>query len=116
MNTHPSNFRLVLLSLVGVLLILGALIFLVIANPFNKPAAPEPTFYPGESAYPEIPRLSLKDARQAFDDKSAIFIDVRDPSSYDAGHIPGALSIPASGLSSRLGEFNKDDWIITYCT
>ncbi|MGE5223700.1 MAG: rhodanese-like domain-containing protein [Omnitrophica WOR_2 bacterium] len=116
MKTHPSNFQFILLSFVGVLLILGAVIYLIIFNPFKKPAASEPTYYPGESAYLEIPRVSLKDARQAFDDKSAIIIDVRDLSSYDAGHIPGALSIPASELGSRLGEFKKDEWIITYCT
>ena len=64
----------------------------------------------------EIPRVSLSDAQAAFEAKGAVFVDVRDATSYAQAHIPGALSIPLGELPSRLDELNPSDWIITYCT
>jgi hypothetical protein len=66
----------------------------------------------------EVPRVSLEDAKAAFDDGEAVIVDVRSREAYAAGHIPGAINI-------QLGEFEtapstidlpKDAWIITYCT
>jgi rhodanese-related sulfurtransferase len=45
-----------------------------------------------------------------------VFLDVRYAEDYAAGHIPGALSIPLTELETRLGELDRTDWIITYCT
>jgi len=61
-------------------------------------------------------RLSLENAKVAFDDGSGIFLDVRSESSYTASHIPGAVSIPLAELEPRLAELDPDQWIITYCT
>ena len=61
-------------------------------------------------------RLSLADAKAAFDDDAAVFLDVRNESSYAAGHIPGAVSIPLAELESRIVELDPNQWIITYCT
>jgi rhodanese-related sulfurtransferase len=58
----------------------------------------------------------LEDAKKALDAKSAVFVDVRSPESYSAGHITGAINIPLAELESRAGELNPADWIITYCT
>ena len=41
-----------------------------------------------------ITRLSLEEARAAFDSGAATFVDVRSAGSYARGHIPGARSIP----------------------
>ena len=70
----------------------------------------------GEDPYLEIPRVRLGDAKAAYDQKQAVFVDVRSLDSYQAGHIPGALSIPVDDLESRLKELKPADWIITYCT
>lgn len=64
----------------------------------------------------EIVRVSLEDARRALDSETAVFVDVRDPSSYAAGHIPGALSMPLDALEQHLDELDPQAWIITYCT
>ncbi len=48
------------------------------------------------SAYPEIERVSLEQAKAALDAGSAVFIDVRSSASYAVSHIPGALSFPLS--------------------
>jgi hypothetical protein len=66
--------------------------------------------------YPEMKRISLADAKAAYDLKSAIFIDVRGEPYYSEGHIPGALSMTNDELPSRMGELDKKAWIIPYCT
>lgn len=80
----------------------------------NKPAAPAAT--PVPASVEQVERVSLKDAKAAFDVESAIFLDVRSIEAYNASHIPGALSIPINELTSRMGELKPDSWIIPYCT
>ena len=71
---------------------------------------------PTPATVSQVQRVTLTDAKAAFDNRKAIFVDVRDSSSYAVGHIPGALLIPISELSSRMNELNRKAWIITYCT
>jgi hypothetical protein len=66
--------------------------------------------------YPEIKRISLGDAKAAFELKSAVFIDVRGDPYYSEGHIPGAISMTQEEMATRMGELDKNAWIITYCT
>lgn len=65
-----------------------------------------------------LQRVTVEDAKTAFDNETAIFVDVRSAQAYKASHIPGSINI-------QLGEFEtnptgidlpKDHWIITYCT
>ena len=61
--------------------------------------------------------ISLEDAKKAFDDKSAIFVDVRDESVFKAGHIQGAVNVPLlkiDTLYKKLFQMNKK--IIFYCS
>jgi hypothetical protein len=69
-----------------------------------------------EETFPEIPRVPLDEAKDAFDAQSAVFVDVRDSDLYVASHIPDALSVPLADLAGRLTELSPSDWIITYCT
>jgi 3-mercaptopyruvate sulfurtransferase SseA len=94
----------------GVLLVLAGLIWVV----FNRPATPVTT--PTPASVSQVLRVSLEDAKAAFDAKTAVFLDVRDSSSYAAGHIPGALLIPVSDLAARIVELDRKAWIIPYCT
>ncbi len=77
-----------------------------------QPVAPVPT----EDTYPNIIRVTLGNAKAAYDLKQATFVDVRDIGSYNNAHIAGALSIPLADLESRLKELDPNAWIITYCT
>jgi len=61
-----------------------------------------------------IPRVSLADAKAAYDTGQAVFVDVREAQSYAQSHIAGALSIPLEELPDRITELNPSDWIITY--
>ncbi len=66
----------------------------------------------------EVPDVAT--AKRVFDSGKALFVDVRSQGIYDAGHIPGAVSLPLGDLESRL-EAILDDVprqrpIITYCS
>jgi hypothetical protein len=65
---------------------------------------------------PEIARIPLSGAKDAFDHQEAVFLDVRGSASYKAGHIPGAMNIPLTEILSRYQEINLARWIILYCT
>lgn len=97
----------------GILLLIVA-IFLATQN--SSPAAVPTTASSGNTfdVSPEIERVSLSDAKAAFDANSAVFLDVRDVESFNLSHIPGAFNIPLSNLLPRLGELDKTQWIITY--
>ena len=64
----------------------------------------------------EVQRVTLEESKAAFDNNSAVFVDVRSEASYATGHIPGALSIPLTVLEARINELDTNQWIITYCT
>lgn len=45
----------------------------------------------------------------------AVFLDVREPDEWQAGHIEGALHIPLSDLPGRVSELSPDDNIVVIC-
>lgn len=44
-----------------------------------------------------------------------VILDVRPAEEYDAGHIPGALSIPLDELADRINELAGDVDVVVYC-
>ena len=94
----------------GVLLVIAGLVWVML----NERAAPVKTPTPASES--QVQRVTLSDAKAAFDAGTAVFLDVRDSGSYAAGHIPGAVLIPISDLPDRMGELNPKAWIIPYCT
>jgi 3-mercaptopyruvate sulfurtransferase SseA len=65
-----------------------------------------------------VPRVTIKDAKAAFDSGDAIFVDVRSAEAYAGSHITGAISIPLGEFESNIANvtLDKNKWIITYCT
>ena len=62
------------------------------------------------------PRIQLADFKSEYDAKQDIMlIDVRTASSYDAGHIPGAINIPEASVSARQNEIPRDKQVVLYC-
>ncbi|MFM8320258.1 MAG: rhodanese-like domain-containing protein [Chloroflexota bacterium] len=87
------------------------------AGPTGQPAAEQPAM--GQAPripYPDIARVSLADAKSAFDQQQAVFIDARGELYFGDGHIPGAIAMTSEEVLSRLGELDKNAWIIPYCT
>jgi len=102
----------------GLILILASVLWIV----RSTQAQNDPTSVPALSntamriPHPEIKRISLADAKTAFDQDQAVFVDTRGDPYFSQGHIPGALSISEDELINHLGELDESRWIITYCT
>ena len=97
--------------LVGGLMLLVAVIVLLTQS---RQAAPSSTGTQNPNIpYPEVVRVSVQDAKAAFDAGTAVFVDVRGDELYNTGHIPGALSIADTEMDSRFTELDPNAWIIT---
>jgi rhodanese-related sulfurtransferase/DNA-binding transcriptional ArsR family regulator len=59
--------------------------------------------------------IDCSELRRRIKDGSAVVLDVRPATEYEAGHIAGARSIPISELSERLKELPKSKTIVAYC-
>jgi len=104
----------VVIIALGVIILLG--VSLWVLNPLGQPAA-SPTSPPlGQIQPGDVPRVSLEDAKAAYDQKSAVFLDVRGDPFFSDGHIPGALSVSNPDAEQRFSELNPGAWIIPYCT
>lgn len=82
----------------------------------------EPAFTQTSDGLPQtevdISRISVEEARAAFESGAAIIVDVRSPGAFAASHITGAISVPLGQIERDLASvpLTKEQWIITYCT
>jgi rhodanese-related sulfurtransferase len=53
--------------------------------------------------------------RRLVEDGRVTVLDVRPRAEYDAGHIPGALSLPLEDLEQRLAEIPTEQPVVAYC-
>jgi rhodanese-related sulfurtransferase len=117
-NTTVLRAALILLLGIGVGLVYNA--FSASGIPLRTPVQPSFEKLVSWSLHVEGMRITLADAKQAFDRNEATFIDARSHQEYVAGHIPGALSLPVSGFEARsreaLKRLPRDARIITYCS
>lgn len=118
-NRSGRNILPLILVVIGLLLLAGVLAWQSLRAGQVK-AVTEPTqaswSVDSQTPFPDIKRVSLKEAKAAYESKSAVFVDVRSAESYSQGHIPGAINIPLAEMESRAGELDPNQWIITYCT
>jgi rhodanese-related sulfurtransferase len=63
----------------------------------------------------ELQPVTIDELRRRLRDGSATVIDVRPRDEYDAGHIPGALSMPVDEVKRRMKELPKRREVIAYC-
>ena len=59
--------------------------------------------------------VSVKELRERVRNGDTIVLDVRPPDEYEAGHLPGALSIPLGELKKRLRELPSGREVVAYC-
>lgn len=63
----------------------------------------------------ELEAVTLKELRRLMRVDDVTVVDVRPAEEYEAGHIPGALSVPVPDLKRRLRELPKGRQVIAYC-
>jgi thiosulfate sulfurtransferase len=63
-----------------------------------------------------IPEIDIHDANRFLADGTAAFLDIRDPESHAAGHIPGCTHIETQeDLDRFLAATAKDCTVVVYC-
>ncbi|MBB5171910.1 ArsR/SmtB family transcription factor [Texcoconibacillus texcoconensis] len=63
----------------------------------------------------KIEALSIEDLPTFLEGEMTELIDVRPSREYEAGHIPGAKSIPITELKEMISSLSKDKKVIAYC-
>ena len=63
----------------------------------------------------EIPQIQIHEAKQKFDQKDCLFVDIRDPGSYEASHVPGAIHLHDGNVQEFIESTDKDRAVIVYC-
>jgi len=66
-------------------------------------------------SHDELQPVTHVELRRRLRDGSATVIDVRPREEYEAGHIPGALSMPLAEVKRRMKELPKSREVIAYC-
>ncbi len=62
-----------------------------------------------------VSSVSWQEAKDHIDGgEDAVLLDVRQPSEYQAGHLPGATLIPIGELDDRLDELDPDKPTVVY--
>jgi rhodanese-related sulfurtransferase len=58
--------------------------------------------------------IAIDQAAAALDQGAAV-IDVREPTEYRTGHLPGAVNVPMGQLAARMGEIDRDRPVYVVC-
>ena len=74
-----------------------------------------------ELGYDPTPtRVAWAEVQPLIDQSKVILVDARSRASYDAGHIPGAISLPEASAEDAFREFQRqhpaDAHVVVYCT
>lgn len=71
-------------------------------------------FMNSSTSVSNISTTELAEKMQKNDD-NVVFIDVREPDEFAAGHIDGMTNVPLSTLSEATVEFDKDSEVVIIC-
>jgi thiosulfate sulfurtransferase len=63
----------------------------------------------------DIPQIQIHEAKKKFDSKACTFIDIRDPGSYRAARIPGAIHLDDSNVQEFIAAADKHKETVVYC-
>lgn len=63
----------------------------------------------------DFQRISIDDLQDRLGKDEVVLLDVRPEVEFQAGHLPGAISIPLDELEQRLDELPLDKLIVAYC-
>ena len=76
---------------------------------------------PVQSPQPKNPadearRITAEELHKLWEKKDVLIIDTRGEPDYKAGHIPGAISVPANTVATKVEELPRTKTIVAYCT
>ena len=60
-------------------------------------------------------RTTAPDLARRLDAGTAAAVDVRSRAEWEAGHIPGAVNIPAGEIAERIGELPRERPVVVHC-
>ncbi|QYO66215.1 rhodanese-like domain-containing protein [Leptolyngbya sp. 7M] len=66
--------------------------------------------------FPSAKRISLADAKTAYDAGTAVFIDTHSEASFTNEHITGAINVPTLKVEEKFDSIPKGKKIIAYCS
>ena len=108
---------------VAILLSLSLVIAVGLLTACNSQEAfvPQTPSTPVQSPQPKNPadearRITAEDLHKLWDKKDVLIIDTRGEPDYKASHIPGAVSVPANEVATKLEELPRNKMIVAYCT
>ncbi|MGE0598821.1 MAG: ArsR/SmtB family transcription factor [Dehalococcoidia bacterium] len=59
--------------------------------------------------------VSREQLERFLEESRVVLLDVRPAEEFEAGHIPGAISVPPDELEARTAELSRDRMIVAYC-
>ncbi len=62
----------------------------------------------------DVKEISVEKARPLFE-SGAVFVDVRDPASFEAAHVPGAAYLSDANIEKFVKNTDKSKPIVAYC-
>ncbi len=87
------------------------------STPTSTPA-PAPSDDPKKyKSAGDVPRISVEDAKKAYDAGTAVFVDSRAEAAYKVEHIAGAINIPnGPDAADKFSSLPKGKKVIVYCS
>lgn len=84
--------------------------------PVSWAASPARQASPDDQLLSPKLRIDWPAFKKLYDSRAAVIVDVRERVSFEAGHIPGARSIPLEEIESHAAELKKlNKPILLYC-
>jgi thiosulfate sulfurtransferase len=63
----------------------------------------------------EIPQIEIFEAKKKLERSECVFVDIRDPDSYQSAHIPGALHLHDGNVQDFIQNTDKNTAVVVYC-
>lgn len=81
----------------------------------QAPAAAQPPAAQQAPNVPNVPLITVDEARQKYGQPNVIMVDARTEQEFKSGHIKGAVNVPVNEIQNRLNLLPRDKDLIIYC-
>ena len=82
----------------------------------QSPSTPVQSPQPPQDPTANARRITAEELHKLWDKKDVLIIDTRAEPDYKASHIPGAISVPANVVATKVDELPRTKMIVAYCT